>query len=284
MPRSKRMDDVSQQGVPVDEETSQPFVARWNRLISTTNWEKGRIIYEWREALIASGAPAAEYSDEAWRRKVEGVSGQHVGRLRRVYERFGGVYESYAGLYWSHFQAALDWDDAEMWLEGAVQSGWSISEMRRKRWETLGAPEDKKPRDEDIITVELDEGATPPRETVAAERFAPTLERVAGGPDYGEGPDFGDESHPGSDEPTAFDELGPSDEMETEPAAGSNGQAASVRPFEDLPELPPDLDEAFEQFKLVILRHKLAGWEEVSAKDVITVLNALKVLVNSPGD
>ena len=33
------------------EVATQPFVGRWNRLVSTTNWEKGRIILQWREAL-----------------------------------------------------------------------------------------------------------------------------------------------------------------------------------------------------------------------------------------
>ncbi len=264
-------------GVPVEEETSQPFVARWNRLISTTNWEKGRIISEWREALVAANAPAAEYSDEAWRRRVEGVSGQHVGRLRRVYERFGGVYSDYEGLYWSHFQAALDWNDAEMWLEGAVQNRWSISEMRRQRWEALGAPEDKKPRDEDIVSVELDEDAAPPRDGSLAERFAPSLERVTGGPDYGEGPDFGDEAETIAVE-APWEEL---DDERKEPQANESAPEA-IRPFESLPELPPDVDEAYEQFKLVILRHKLADWAEISPDDLLAVLNALKVLVTSP--
>lgn len=274
---------MSQQGLPVEEETSQPYVARWNRLISTTNWEKGRIIYEWRESLVAAGAPASDYSDEAWRRMVEGISGQHVGRLRRVYERFGGVYESYSGLYWSHFQAALDWNDAEMWLEGAVQNHWSVSQMRRQRWEALGAPEDKKPSDDDIIAVELDEGATPPREANMAERFSPTLERVAGGPDLDQGPDFGDEGDAQSVD-TVSGEMDGEQSVDAEDATAGPDKPPAVRPFEALPPLPSDVDEAYEQFKLVILRHKLAGWTEVSAKDIVTVLNALKVMVNSPAE
>ncbi len=128
------------------DETSRPFVGRWNRLVSTTNWDKGRIIHEWRVALMSSEAASTEYSDDAWSRLVGGVSGQHAGRLRRVYDRFGDVYEQYEGLYWSHFQAALDWDDAEMWLEGALQSGWSVNETRRRRWETLGAIKEDEPR------------------------------------------------------------------------------------------------------------------------------------------
>ena len=74
---------------------SEPFVGRWQNLISTTNWEKGKIIFDWREALIESGAPATEYSDEAWARRVGGVTSPHVGRLRRVFETFHADHESY---------------------------------------------------------------------------------------------------------------------------------------------------------------------------------------------
>ena len=116
---------------------SQPFVGQWNQLVSTTNWDKGRIIFDWREALIEAEAPAVEYSDEAWSRRVGNVTGQHVGRLRRVFQRFGTTANDYEGLFWSHFQAALDWEDAEMWLEGGVQNEWSVSQMRRQRWEKV---------------------------------------------------------------------------------------------------------------------------------------------------
>ena len=132
-------------------EASTEFVGRWNRLVSTTNWQKGEIIRQWRNALEASGAPAEEYTDEAWSRRVGGVSPQHVGRLRRVCERFGEVYEQYPGLYWSHFHAALDWPDAEMYLEGAVQNDWSVPRMREQRQEATGAVEaDLKADDSDL--------------------------------------------------------------------------------------------------------------------------------------
>src|SRR4051812_48188836 len=101
---------------PVAVEASQPFVGRWNHLVSSTNWEKGRIINQWRAALEQQQLAVSEFSDEAWARLVGGVTGQHAGRLRRVFQRFGGTHDQYQGLYWSHFQAALDWADAEMWL------------------------------------------------------------------------------------------------------------------------------------------------------------------------
>ncbi|MFN9605368.1 MAG: hypothetical protein ACK6A7_18240, partial [Planctomycetota bacterium] len=125
-------------GVDLDPQAaavSAPFVGQWNQLVSQTNWEKGRIISEWRAALIDSDAPVTSYSDEAWARFVGAVTSQHVGRLRRVHERFAEHQSSYPGLYWSHFLAAIEWDDAELWLEGASRSDWSVSEMRRTRSE-----------------------------------------------------------------------------------------------------------------------------------------------------
>ncbi len=65
----------------IADQASTEFLGRWNRLISTTNWEKGRIIHDWRSALIAAGADVEDYSDEAWAARVGQVSGQHVGRF-----------------------------------------------------------------------------------------------------------------------------------------------------------------------------------------------------------
>ncbi len=248
---------------------SQPYVGRWSKLVSTTNWEKGRIIVEWREALVSQGLPVTEYSDEAWGRLVGGVTGQHVGRLRRVYQRFGQAAEQYAGLYWSHFQAAIDWTDAEMWLEGAKQSGWSVSQMREQRWTTMGEVEGERPRAGDIVAAETDEDAEP------ARRQSPAITGEYGevsGPRH-DGPDFGDE-------PSGGGSAG--SEWTTE---GSPAQAVElVRPFEDLPDLPDDLAEAFDSMKLAILRHKRETWQEISAADVLRTLDALKALVLAPSD
>ena len=138
-------------------EASAQYVGRWNVLVSTTNWEKGRIICQWRAALQEADAPAAAYTDDAWSRQVGNVTPQHVGRLRRVFERFGQVYEQYDGLYWSHFQMAVEWPDAEMYLEGAVQNGGSVSQMRHQRWEALGGAAELEPCDADVVSDELDE-------------------------------------------------------------------------------------------------------------------------------
>jgi hypothetical protein len=181
-----------------------------------------------------------------------------------VFQRFGSSYEQYRGLYWSHFQSALDWDDAEMWLEGGVQNNWSVSEMRRTRWETLGAIPADQPRAEDQISAEVDEDINPALDDSHRDQRAHFDE----GPPIPEGPDFGD-----------------TDEV----AEGSHGHSTATtvddvpapppfRPFEHLGELPPDLAEAFDAFKLAILRHKTDGWQQISRNDVLASLDALKEL------
>jgi hypothetical protein len=221
---------------------------------------------------LAAGAPQQAYSDAAWSRRVGSVSGQHVGRLRRVYEQFGEVYPQYQGLYWSHFQAAVDWPDAEMWLEGAVQSGWSVAQMRAQRWEALGRPEGERPHDEELSPAEPDDDLGPAEDSEPSSRPS----SVGGSMSVVEGPDFGDESAasgPDGHGAAPWEEAGPSQ---------SAAAAEPVRPFEHLGKLPDDLAEAFESFKLAILAHKLTGWAEISCGEVLAALDALKQLASAP--
>lgn len=264
--------------------TSHPFVGRWNRLVSTTNWEKGRIITQWREALIDEDMPATEYSDEAWAMLVGGVTGQHVGRLRRVYQRFGPSYEQYEGLYWSHFQAALDWEDAEMWLEGGVQNSWSVSQMRRQRWETLGSVAADKPDDQDVIAGELDEDFEPaldnsPQDDVVKGAYS-DVQQTDGGPRH-DGPDFGDEAAP-EDDAKSVNAENPQDGAAIYSGDDERETIDFVRPFANLAELPADLTAAFDAFKLAVLFHKSEGWQQVSCDDVLASLDALKALALAP--
>ena len=264
--------EESQENQLVSEKTqmqSETFIGQWNQLISTTNWDKGVIICQWRESLKEQEASAGEYSDEAWAQMVGGVSSQHVGRLRRTSERFGHVFKEYEGLYWSHFYAALDWDDAEMWLEGAVQSNWSISQMRHQRWETMGKVAEDKPQDSDIVTLEM-------AEETQSLALAEKTEAKRGDSDYiegpvHEGPDFGDEGEPNGKSSSSKDD----DESDTEDKPAKPHQ---IRPFESFKDLPEDVMEAANEFKVVIIKHKLAEWEEIDQKELLGLLDALKQL------
>jgi hypothetical protein len=144
--------------------------------------------------------------------------------------------------------------------------------MRDQRWQTLGQLEADRPRAEDVVSGETDEDFEP------ARRQDPMPASITGeyaevtGP-LPEGPDFGDEPSAGSRDASARWEIG-----EGQPAA------QAVRPFENLPELPDDLADAFDSLKLAILHHKQAGWQAISAADMLRTLDALKALVTAPSD
>jgi len=269
-------DAVSDADTALLDQASQPFEGRWSRLVSTTNWEKGQIVLEWRNALKGQEAPASEYADDAWARRVGGVTGQHIGRLRRVFERFGESHTQYDGLFWSHFQAALDWDDAEMWLEGTIQNRWSVSKMRKARWEAMGAPDDMKPAEEDIITSELNEDLD------VREDHEPTNSKSTVGDAEShvviEGPDFGDEGEEMDSVAKQAADGGPHIYSEDDP------KAPFVRPFENIPDLPEDVGEAFESFKLAIIRHKAEDWQQIAREDMLSALESLKELTLAPAN
>lgn len=276
------------------DEASQPFIGQWQKLVSTTNWEKGRIIAEWRDALVAAGAGVSQYADDAWASRVGGVTPQHVGRLRRVYQRFGDTYAQYAGLYWSHFQAAVEWTDAEMWLEGAVQNDWSVASMRQVRSETLGVADALTPADGPIAATEPEEdyvpdssprGDSPDADSAARESSS----QFDGGP-RAEGPDFGDEADGGSYDSTPFgstvatDDAANDADLALDAGGAPKTPVETVRPFANLAPLPDDLAEPFDAFKLAMLRHKTDGWRQVSCDDVVAALEALRALALAPPD
>ncbi|MEE2639736.1 MAG: hypothetical protein VX768_03860 [Planctomycetota bacterium] len=250
--------------------SSEPFVGKWNDLVSTTNWEKGRIILEWREALVGREAPASQYSDEAWSQLVGGVTSQHVGRLRRVFQKFGDSRKDYEGLYWSHFHAAIDWSDPELWLEGAIQNSWSVSQMRKQRWETMGKSPDENPENYQVISAELDEDFEP-----AVNREPNEKGEIPTGP-RAEGPDFGDEENL-----SAGDRSTPSEGSKI--YSEEDGETVEfVRPFANIGEMPEDLAEAFDAYKLAIIHHKTEQWQQISRDDILASLDALKELAKAP--
>lgn len=255
------------------QQASQPFVGQWDRLVSRTNWDKGRIIAEWREALVAAAAPPAEFSDDAWSKLVGGVTPQHVGRLRRTYTRFFEQLETYPSLYWSHFHAAVDWNDAELWLEGAKLNDWSVSQMRRKRWEQMGKIE-AEPQAGEVVAAETDEDFDPQASAEATTEVRDPSEFGESAGPLHEGSDFGDEGAEASYDDGATDAA-------AEAAPFDEGPAPQ-RPFENLAALPADLHEAVESFKLAILHHKLSGWTEVTPDVVVAHLRALEQLAAAP--
>ena len=268
LPYDSRL-SISSEDLDSIAEPSQSFVGNWKSLISQTNWEKGQIIFQWRARLQESGVTTRLYSDPAWSRLVGEVTPQHVGRLRRTWEKFGKVFVDYEGLYWSHFFAALEWEDAEMWLEGAVQNQWSVSAMRYQRWETLGKLKDQEPDPAEIVTSSGDEGAseiastTDSGETVYKDDL-PTMQ----GP-LREGPDFGDEDVETTDGLVAG-----------QPQRESQGDKVDMELI--LADMPDTMSLPFRQLRSAIMEARDNDWVSVQRIDVIAMLNDLKMLLRKP--
>ena len=262
---------------PVIEEVSSDFISSWNRLISMTNWEKGKLIHHWRAKLVENVLPRQVYSDESLAKRLGNVSGQHIGRLRRVYERFNTVFETYSGLYWSHFQAVLDWDDAEDWLADASENQWSVATMRLQRWEAIGSPASQKPNDGDIIPSEPDEDVNPYNDS----------DTVLDGNRKSVEPNRDKDKKKGRNNEPRTSESGSNESRTSESGHGNDDHGHFSSPAEafaqmkQMKDLPEDLKDAFEQLKIVILSHKVSGWREVEPQRILTFLNAMKVVVTT---
>ena len=251
-------------------ERSVSFVGRWNRLVSSTNWEKGRIIQQWRQTLQEAGCPATQYSDDAWSKLTGQISPQHAGRLRRVYERFGDVQSSYNGLYWSHFLAAIDWQDAELWLEGAAQGEWSIPKMKEMRREATGEVSEG-PLHAEVLGV-------PFEDEVDYDDYHDSGETLLehGSYERSASPSNSDSAiQESKSKAPSDDDVGNANNINSASNAVGNDALLSES-------LPDDLVEAFELCKIAILRHKASGWQQTTPEAVAMQIDILKAIVYAP--
>lgn len=101
------------------EEQFQRFIAEAQQILGPTRWEIGRIASEIKEVCGKTDAEIGE---------AIGLSKMQVYQRRSVWDRFGGVNINYR-LSWSHFCAALSWDDAEKALAWANDCEATVAEM-----------------------------------------------------------------------------------------------------------------------------------------------------------
>ena len=131
--------DMSNSGTAeiVREETEASLIARAQVAVSRCNWEVGECAALWTKRF-ARGRTDADFAT------LVSLSADQVYQRRRVWETFADVYQNYSTLKWSHFYAAINWDDAAECLQWAddVQAG--VAEMkawrRAQRGEDLNTP------------------------------------------------------------------------------------------------------------------------------------------------
>lgn len=115
------------------QETEQQLIERAQQALSRCNWEIGECAARWTQKF-AKGRTDADFGT------LIGLSGDQVYQRRRVWETFADVYAEYPHLKWSHFYAALNWEDAAESLQWASDLGATVAEM--KAWRRAQRGED----------------------------------------------------------------------------------------------------------------------------------------------
>ena len=140
---------------PRIEDTESALIARALSALSRCNWEVGECAAQWTKRF-ARGRTDADFAS------LVGLSPDQVYQRRRVWETFGDVCQNYPHLKWSHFYAALNWDDAAECLQWAQDVQAGVAEMRAWRRAQHG---------EDLSEASLDEsmGFGPVELTVTSE-------------------------------------------------------------------------------------------------------------------
>jgi hypothetical protein len=119
-----------------DQESEAAIVQRVKAALSASNWAVGEGASLWT-ARWAKGRTDEDFGNAV------GLSGDKVSQCRRVWDRFRTEQDTYPKLSWSHFYAAVAWDDASECLEWASGMDATVAEM--KAWRRAQHPEELLP-------------------------------------------------------------------------------------------------------------------------------------------
>lgn len=162
----------------VGDESEEQLISKAVEAVSHCRWVVGECAAKWTQRY-ARGRTDADFG------VLIGVSGDQVYQRRRVWETFAGVRGDFSALKWSHFYAALTWDDALDALRWAAEMEATVAEMRAWR---------RAQRGEDLTVDAGDEEAI---------RYLPTeLEPVQDPSDFAEGGIRGDSRGVGGGTPS----------------------------------------------------------------------------------
>jgi hypothetical protein len=123
------------------DESEEQLVSRAQEAVSQCRWVVGECASRWTERY-ARGRTDADFAS------LIGLTADQVYQRRRVWEAFAGLRGEFTMLKWSHFYAALNWDDATECLSWAEETRSTVAEMRAWR---------RARRGEDLTTDAVDE-------------------------------------------------------------------------------------------------------------------------------
>ncbi len=130
---------------PVESEAD--LVARAQEAVSQCYWVVGECAAQWTRRY-SRGRTDADFG------ALVGMSADQIFQRRRVWETFGSVRDQFSQLKWSHFYAALPWEDAEVCLRWAEELQATVAEM--KAWRRAQHGEDltvESPEEDELTSI-----------------------------------------------------------------------------------------------------------------------------------
>jgi hypothetical protein len=109
-----------------DTETEDELISQAQNALSQCQWVVGECAAKWTKRY-ARGRTDSDFA------ALIGISGDQVYQRRRVWEVFAEVRDSLGVLNWSHFYAALTWNDGLDCLRWAEETRTTVAEMRAWR-------------------------------------------------------------------------------------------------------------------------------------------------------
>lgn len=112
-------------GTAIDN-TEKALITSAHKAISDCQWTIGETASQWMQRH-SRGRGDSELAG------LLNLNASQVYQRRRVWETFSDVRERYHFLRWSHFYAAIDWDDAAECLDWAEETQATVAEMKAWR-------------------------------------------------------------------------------------------------------------------------------------------------------
>lgn len=109
-----------------ENETEEFLINTAQTAVSECRWVVGECAAKWTQKY-ARGRTDADFGE------LISLSGDQVFQRRRVWETFADVRNNYPALKWSHFYAAINWDDAAECFQWAEETFATVAEMRAWR-------------------------------------------------------------------------------------------------------------------------------------------------------
>lgn len=126
------------------DESEEQLVTRAQEAVSLCRWVVGECASKWTQRY-ARGRTDGDFA------VLISLTGDQVYQRRRVWESFAALRDEFPLLKWSHFYAALNWEDSRDCLSWADETRSTVAEMRAWRRAQRGEDLSIDPVDDETV-------------------------------------------------------------------------------------------------------------------------------------